>query len=299
MIYTVSSFTDLQKMYRIYFFSLISVLVLLLIGCSETVDHRGKTPLVQVGNDFLYKEEVVLAIPPGVTEKDSLEMADKYIRNWIDDILLFKKAEGNIPDNDKIDELVASYRKTLITHSYIEQIVVQEVENNIPDSEIEEYYNKNKEMFLAREPYIKGLYIKVPKSASGISQVRHWYKDPSERSVDRLEKYGLRNAVDYEYFYDRWRPLNEILLRLPIKESDKRRYSKEKNIEVSDSAFHYFLHVDESLGEGEILPLEYAAKDIKEILMNMKRVEFISRMKKDLYNEASENNDIKYYNGSK
>lgn len=286
-------------MYNRYSFSLISVLVLLSISCSETVDHRGKTPLVQIGKDFLYKEEVVSAIPQGVTEKDSLERAGKYIRNWIDDILLLKKAEGNIPDNDRIDELVASYRKTLITHSYMEQIVLQEVDNNMPDSEIEEYYNKNREMFLAREPYIKGLYIKVPKSAPGISQVRHWYKDSSERSVDRLEKYGLKNAVDYEYFYDRWEPLNEILLRLPIKKTDHGQYGKEKNIEVSDSAFHYFLHMEKFLGEGEILPLEYAVRDIKEILMNMKRVEFISRMKEDLYNEASENNDIKYYNGSR
>ena len=39
-------------------------------------------------------------------------------------------------------------------------------------------------------------------------------------------------------------------------------------------------------------------KEIKEILMNKKRVEFITRMKEDLYNEASENNDIKYFNGS-
>lgn len=243
-------------------------------------------------------EDITAAIPPGISEKDSSEMADKYIKNWIDDILLYKKAEGNIPDNDKIDELVKSYRKSLITHSYIEQIVGQEVESNISDNEIEEYYNKNNGIFLAREPYIKGLFIKLPKSASGVSQVRQWYKDSSERSIDKLEKYGLRNAVDYEYFYDRWRPFNEIMLRLPVKDVDKSRYMKEKNIEVSDSAFYYFLHVDEFLGQGEVLPLEYAGNDIKEILMNEKRVEFISRMKKDLYNEASENNDIKYFNSS-
>lgn len=272
--------------------------MLLSYGCTETVDHKGKTPLVQVGKDFLYKEEVVTAIPPGVSEQDSLEIADRYIRNWIDDVLLYKKAEGNIPDNDRIDELVKSYRKTLITHSYIEQIVSQEVESNISETEIENYYNKNNGIFLAREPYVKGLYIKVPKTASGVSQVRQWYKDPSERSVDRLEKYGLRNAVDYEYFYDRWRPLNEIMLRMPINEAEKNRYTKEKNIEVSDTAFFYFLHIDKLLDPGEVLPLEYAGNDIKEILMNTKRVEFITRMKEDLYKEASENNDIKYFNSS-
>lgn len=282
------------------FFSLIAILVLLLPGCTESVDHRGKTPLVQVGNNFLYKEDLVSVIPPGVSEKDSAGIADKFIRNWIDDMLLFVKAEGNIPDNAKIDELVKSYRMELITHTYLEQIVSQEVEGNISDSEIEEFYNKNKDIFLASEPYVKGLFIKVPKTASDISKVKQWYKDKSEFSIDRLEKYGLRNAVDYEYFYDRWRPLNEILLRLPLKEGEKEKIymQKDKNLKVSDSAFYYFLHMEEFLKEGEILPLEYAGKEVKEMIMNTKRVEFISKMKNDLYNEASEDNDIKYFNSS-
>lgn len=286
-------------MYYRYFFCIITTFVLLASGCTETVDHKGKTPLVQVGDNYLYMEDVMAVTPPGISEKDSAEMADRYIKNWIDDMLLYAKAEGNIPDDAGINELVNSYRRELITHTYIEQIVSQEVENLIPDSEVEEYYNENKDAFLAVEPYIKGLYIKVPKTASGISQVRQWYKDGSERSVDKIEKYGLRNAVDYEYFYDRWRSVNDFFLRLPTDaDKEKNNIGKNKNIELSDSAFYYFLHIEDYLGKGEILPLEYAGKDIREIIMNNKRVEFITKMKKDLYDEACDNNDIKYFNAS-
>lgn len=286
-------------MYYRYLFCIITAFVLLASGCTETVDHKGKTPLVQVGDNYLYMEDVMAVTPPGISEKDSAEMADRYIKNWIDDMFLYAKAEGNIPDDAGINELVNSYRRELITHTYIEQIVSQEVENLIPDSEVEEYYNENKDAFLAVEPYIKGLYIKVPKTASGISQVRQWYKDGSERSVDKIEKYGLRNAVDYEYFYDRWRSVNDFFLRLPTDaDKEKNNIGKNKNIELSDSAFYYFLHIEDYLGKGEILPLEYAGKDIREIIMNNKRVEFITKMKKDLYDEACDNNDIKYFNAS-
>lgn len=286
-------------MYYRYFFCIITAFVLLASGCTETVDHKGKTPLVQVGDNYLYMEDVMAVTPPGISEKDSAEMADRYIKNWIDDMLLYAKAEGNIPDDAGINELVNSYRRELITHTYIEQIVSQEVENLIPDIEVEEYYNENKDAFLAVEPYIKGLYIKVPKTASGISQVRQWYKDGSERSVDKIEKYGLRNAVDYEYFYDRWRSVNDFFLRLPTDaDKEKNNIGKNKNIELSDSAFYYFLHIEDYLGKGEILPLEYAGKDIREIIMNNKRVEFITKMKKDLYDEACDKNDIKYFNAS-
>lgn len=286
-------------MYYRYLFCIITAFVLLASGCTETVDHKGKTPLVQVGDNYLYMEDVMAVTPPGISEKDSAEMADRYIKNLIYDMLLYAKAEGNIPDDAGINELVNSYRRELITHTYIEQIVSQEVENLIPDSEVEEYYNENKDAFLAVEPYIKGLYIKVPKTASGISQVRQWYRDGSERSVDKIEKYGLRNAVDYEYFYDRWRSVNDFFLRLPTDaDKEKNNIGKNKNIELSDSAFYYFLHIEDYLGKGEILPLEYAGKDIREIIMNNKRVEFITKMKKDLYDEACDNNDIKYFNAS-
>ena len=45
---------------------LIILTALLLGGCGQTVDHKGKTPLVQVGNEFLYKEDLRAAMPVGI-----------------------------------------------------------------------------------------------------------------------------------------------------------------------------------------------------------------------------------------
>lgn len=280
-----------------YFFSLIAMVLSVLTGCSDIIDHKGKTPIVQIGKNFLYEEDVFSVIPPGISVKDSTDMADKYIRNWIDDILLLEKAEGNIPDNDRIEELVASYRKSLVTHTYMELIINQEVGENIDESEIEDYYNSNKDIFLAEEPYVKGLYIKVPLNASGVSNVRKWFKQSSETALDNLEKYSLKNAVDYLYFYDTWKPLDEILLKCPIsKDAEKEDLLKKRSVEVKDTAFHYFIHLEEVVNKGETLPLEYANSEIKEILINAKRMDFVSRMKNDLYNNAIDNNEIKYLN---
>ena len=43
----------------------------------------------------------------------------------------------------KVDELVASYRKALIMHTYQEELVNQKLGNEISDAEIEQYYNQN------------------------------------------------------------------------------------------------------------------------------------------------------------
>lgn len=275
----------------------ILVAVLLLAGCTPSVDHKGKTPLVEVAGNFLYKEDLQAVMPIGLSQKDSTAFADEYIRNWAEDELLYQKAEGNIPDNVKIDERVAAFRKALVMHMYEEELVNQELGNTVSDEEVEAYYRQNSGMFRAGQPYIQGLFMKVPLTASQLSKVRGWYKRNTQDAIDNLSKYGIGNAVSYEYFYDRWISLSDIAVKLPLKalDTDRDYLNRNRNVEVRDTAFCYFLHVENFLPEGEQLPLEYARSEIKEILINLKRVDFINRMKQDLYKEASEDNDIVYY----
>lgn len=277
---------------------LIILTALLLGGCGQTVDHKGKTPLVQVGNEFLYKEDLRAAMPVGLKGQDSIQFAERYIRTWVEDALLFHKAEGNVPDNLKLEELVASYRKALIVHAYQEELVNQQLGDSIDEAEIEQYYQQNPTLFRATQPYVQGLFIKVPVKAPHLGNVRTWYKQNTQDAVDRLLKYSIGNAVSYDYFYDRWLPVSDLAAKIPLKEldTDFGYLEKKKNVEVRDTAFCYFLHVEHFLPEGEQLPLEYARTEIKEILINLKRVEFINRVKQDLYNEASEDKDIIYYN---
>ena len=276
---------------------LIILTALLLGGCGQTVDHKRETPPVQVGNEFLYKEDLRAAMPVGIKGQDSIQFAERYIRTWVEDALLFHKAEGNVPDNLKLEELVASYRKALIVHAYQEELVNQKLGSEISDTEIEQYYNQNTGMFRANQPYVQGLFMKVPVSARHLNNVRAWYKKNTQEAIDKLEKFSIGNAVSYDYFYDRWIPVSAVAAKLPLKaiDTDADYLNRNRNVEVRDTAYCYFLHVENFLPAGQQLPLEYAKSEIKEILINLKRVEFINRMKDDLYKKASEDKDIIYY----
>ena len=271
--------------------------MLFLAGCSQGVDHKGKTPLAEIGQSFMYKEDLQADMPAGISGEDSIRFVNEYIRNWAEDELLYRKAEGNIPDDVSVDELVASYRRSLILHIYQEELVNQKLGNTVSAEEIEQYYSQNSELFRADQPYIRGLFIKVPVNVPKIGNVRVWYKKNSQEAIDMLEKFSIGNAVHYEYFYDRWLPVSDFSAKIPLKaiDSDFDYLNRNRNVEVKDSAYCYFLHVENFLPKDEQLPLEYAEKEIKEILINLKRVEFIKQVKKDLYDEASEHNDIIYY----
>lgn len=277
--------------------SLFTIGLLVLASCGKTVGHQGKTPLVEVGGTFLYKEDVDAAMPIGLRGKDSARFADDYVRNWVEDILLYQKAEGNIPDNAKIDRQVEAYRRALIVHTYQEELVRQKLGDEISEEEINAYYRAHEERFRAEQPYIQGLFVKVPVSERNLNQVRKWYKQSTQEAVDRLEKFSIAHAVNYDYFYSQWRPVAEFALKIPLDAiaADPDYLRRNRNVEVRDTAFCYFLHVEQFLPKGDRLPLECARSEIKEMIINLKRVEFINRVKDDLYRDASEKNDIIYY----
>ena len=266
-------------------------------ACTQEHDHKGKTPLVEVANKFLYEEDLRLAMPLNLSKEDSVLFAEQYIKTWVEDVLLFDKAEGNIPDNDKIKALVENYRKALIMHVYQEELVNQRLAGEISDEEIADYYEKNKTLFVLEEPVIKGLFIKVPLQSQGLADVRRWYKRNSQDAIEKLEKYSLKHAVTYEYFNDQWKMVKDMASVIPSKDlkSDAGYLDKNRNVELKDTAYHYFLHVEDYLGEGKVKPLDFAKEEIKEILINLKRVNFIERVKDDLYQDASEENRINYY----
>lgn len=275
----------------------ILVIAAAMTGCGQEHNHKGKTPLVEVSGEFLYKEDLQAALPLNISKDDSVLFAEHYIRNWIEDALLFDKAEGNIPDNDKISKLVENYRRALIMHTYQEELVNQKLANDISEEEINAYYEKNKELFRLDNPLVKGLFIKVPLSSPDLGNVWVWYRKNNQDVIEKLEKYSLRNAVSYDYFYDRWTSVPDVAAKIPLKvlDTDANYLDKNRNVEVKDTAFCYFLHIEDFLGKDKQKPLDFARDEIKEILINLKRVEFINKVKEDLYQRASDRNKIIYY----
>ena len=158
-----------------------------LSGCGQEHDHKGRTPLVEVAGEYLYKEDLQAALPFHISKDDSVLFAEHYIKNWVEDVLLFDKAEGNIPDNAKIAKLVENYRRALIMHTYQEELVNQKLANEISDEEISAYYEKNKELFHTEHHFVKGLFIKVPLHSQDLASVRKWYKKNNRDAIESLE----------------------------------------------------------------------------------------------------------------
>ena len=267
------------------------------VSCGESQhDHGGKTPLVELDGNFLYREDLQHVLPQNLSTDDSLLFAQHYVRNWAEDILLYQQALQNVSNDVEIENLVYNYRKTLIVHAYQQALLQERLAEELTEEELRDYYTNNVDAFKAESPLLKGLFIKVPLTAPQISQVRQWYKSGRQDAVEHLEKYSLQHAVKYEYFYDRWVSASEIWSWLPSKESDMDEFIKKNHhVELKDTAFWYFLNISEYIRTGEQEPYEVARPHVRNMLLNRRQVDFMNQVKSDLYREASEDGKIKCF----
>jgi hypothetical protein len=276
------------------------ILSVSLVSCrrikTSVVYERGKTPLVELNGSVLYEEELVNALPPGYSGQDSIDFAEKYIRNWVEDVMFYQNAIRNIPDTKDIDRLVENYRRSIIEHEYQRRLLDQKFSTQITDEEIEQFYNENSRLFEQNESLVKGLFLKIPAKAPELAKIRRLYVQTDDASFEEIEKYSIRNSARCEFFYENWRPLAEIEMLLP--QSDiplESMLEEKKSLEFKDEENIYLLNISELISKGGIEPLEYAHGKVRVLLTNNNEVEYMKKVREELYQSALEKNLIVYH----
>ena len=256
----------------------------------------GKTPIVEIGTDVLYEEDIKQVLPLGLSDADSTAFAEQFIRNWAQDVLFYQNAIRNIPDTKDIDRLVENYRRSLIEHEYQRRLIEQKFSSEISDDDIEQFYNDNERLFVLDESLLKGLFLKRSNKSHDLSDIRKLYTRQDDESFEEIEKYSIRNAARCEFFYDNWRTVAEIEVLLPA--MDKPLESLIKNnggFEFKDEEYIYLLNVSEYAPKGGIEPLDHARSRIRGLLINSNEVSYMRKIKEDLYDAAIEKNRIIFH----
>lgn len=284
-----------QTMKRIWG-AYLSLVLLAMSSCQQQVEHGGKTPLAQVGDHFLYREDMAQALPYGISGTDSARFVNEFVQKWLEEQVLYEKAEHNVRGDEKIERMVAEYRRTLVMNNYEHMLLLQRMNEELTEEELQGYYNENKQLFILEEPVIKGVLIKVPLTSPGLKDLKRWYKEKTDEALEELEKYAFRNSVLYEYFYEHWVPVSELEGKIIVNLAElSSEFDKHHDIEVEDEEYCYLLHIDEYLLKGEEKPYDLARNEIINLLANKRKVEFMNNVKKDLYNQSMEMGRIKYY----
>jgi hypothetical protein len=272
--------------------------IVLIAACSSgPVRDEKRQAIARAENYFLYVDELENLVPPGTPAKDSQELVKKFIDNWVRESLVIQKAENNLSDEQKnVERQLQDYRKSLITYTYEKELVKQKLDTLVSEKEIEQFYNNNQEDFELKDNIIKVIYVKVNKKAPGIDKLKKWYQSDNLKDREQLAGYCHQFAENFYLDDNSWLLFDDLLKEIPIQTYNKELFLQNNRfVEVTDSLNHYFLNIKGFKIRNSISPLSFERENIKNIILNKRKLELITKMKEDVYNDAANNKKIEIY----
>lgn len=270
-------------------------LLLLSWACSrrETSAPGSEEMLVQVGDSALTLNEVISRIPAGLTPEDSTEMFNTIVRAWVRRMVLADLAEKNIPDMQKIEEMVESYRDGLIVDRYLELMDAQR-DQEIDEKRIKDYYQQNNEQLVLREPIVKGIFLKTPSDDESAAQLRDWMRRANADALDKIDKSGLKRALQYDVFLDRWIPWHQLAQQIPYRFYDADAFvESQRDFETEYAGSLYLLHISKYVPSGKPMPYEYAREVIAGILRRSDLARSREQLLQDIYRDQMKEGVLK------
>jgi len=277
-------------------FGLLMLIPLLLKTCVNSETEKDRVLLAKVGDEVVYLDEALQGMPQGLSGKDSTLFVRQFLRSRVKDLLLYEKAVKNIPQSQEMEELVENYRRSLIIYEYQQQVLNEKMQTEISESEMLDFYKANSRRFVAEHNLVKGIFIKISKNALDLEKLKQVYKSSSTESIEKVEKYCVQNAGQVEFFYDKWISFDDIMDNIPYSISYRSDFLKTRTtLDVVENDFCYLLYIDEYVISGNTAPYEYVRDNVRNVMINSKKSDFINQFEQNLLKEAESKKKIKYY----
>ncbi|MDE5998220.1 MAG: hypothetical protein K2G77_08440 [Muribaculaceae bacterium] len=259
-------------------------------GSTEATDNDI---VAQYRDSVLLLPDILRQLPPGISASDSSALIRKIADQWIDGFLIEDLAASQIDDMERINNLTADYRRSLIADSYRRKMRrngVQPVDIN----GVKAYYKQHTQELRLERPIVKGLYIRVAASSKHIDDIRQWMKNADPDSYDALENTGRREATAFRYFVDRWIDFDVLSGEIPYKIGDSDHFVESTiDFETEHNGMIHILHLTDFKKSGTIMPEEYAAPIIEDRMKALHLADYESGLIKALRKSAIENNILK------
>lgn len=283
-------------MFRI--FCIGAFITLICFACTNQAKDDEKIAVARVHEKYLYDTDLDGLFNEDMSIEDSLQIVNSYIDKWIRKQLILEKAELNLSINQKdVERQLDDYKSSLLIFKYEQQWIKQNLDTVVSNNETREYYNLYSSNFVLDEDIVKAVFIKVPSIAPNLDKVKKWYKSDKKEDYDNLESYCFEFAKNFDSFDDDWISFNVLIRQIPFDIANKERFLKRNRyIEAEDSLYNYFINIRNYKIHGEIAPLSYVEENIKQIIINKRKLQLIRDLEKNIYNDGLNYGHFEKYN---
>jgi hypothetical protein len=277
---------------------IIIVSLLLLAGCKNGSTQTKRVPVAEVGKVVLYSDEIPKLIKRGVNDSDSSALFQNYINKWAKRQLLLQKAEDNLSPalKNEIENQLEETRANLVIYQYQRQMIEEKLDTVLTETELENYYAANEKSFILSSNIVKVLFIKLPLETPDLNKIRTLARSNVPYDLQQLETICYQFAEKFDDFNEEWVTMDRLSVELQQNIENEENFLKRNTFyETSDSTSAYLVSIRDYRLRYSLAPLEYVRDDIKRIIWNTRRFEFIQSLENGIYNEALKQNNFKIY----
>jgi hypothetical protein len=114
--------------------------------------------------------------------------------------------------------------------------------------------------------------------------------------MQQLETYCYQFAETYDDFNDNWIPLDNVMTEFSDEIGEGESFLRRNTfLEKSDSTSVYLLSIRDYRLRSSQAPYEYVKEDIRRIIWNNRRQDFIQSLENGIYNDALKSNSFKIF----
>ena len=212
--------------------------------------------------------------------------------------LLLQKAEDNLSPalKDQIDKQLQETRSNLVIYQYQQQMILEKLDTVLTDAELENYYTSNENSFVLTSNIVKALFIKLPLETPDLNKIRVLARSNDQKDLQKLESICYQFAEKFDDFNEDWIPMNRLTVELHTNIDNEESFLKKNTfLESSDSVSTYLVSIRDYRLRSSLAPFEYVKDDIKRIILNTRRFEFIQSLENGIYNDALKKSSFKIY----
>jgi hypothetical protein len=204
-----------------------------------------------------------------------------------------------LPGSDEeINKQLQDYKESLTVFLYEKELIREKLDTTVSEQAILDYYNKYKDNFELKTGVVKMRYVMIPKTVDvKLDSVKKWIKNaPTDESRKKMQNFCDENAAKSSINDSTWFSIEDVNKILPLEDNGLENAPFSKSFQqMEDSAYTYIVNFGDYKVKGTSAPLGYVREDIVNLILNKRKLDYISQVHNNIYNDALENKKFEIY----
>src|SRR5690606_34649704 len=146
-------------------------------------------------------------------------------------------------------------------------------------------------------PILKRSYIRLRPDAPELERVKRLLISSDFEEQDLLAKYCAMYASEYALLDTAWHYVDDLVKEIPLSQIDEAAYGENGRIfEIIENNELYLVILHDSKLRDERSPLPLVRGQVRNLILNKRKIDLIDRMQRSIVTDAREKNNIEIYN---